>query len=84
MDIVWSGPELGRRIRSYRQQRKLSQKALAKAAGVSVYCIRLLESGEIREADAGAFAALCQALDVEMEVLTDGKEYLESPVKNES
>lgn len=71
MEIIWSGPQLGQRIRYLRLKRKLSQKALAKAAGVSVYRIRFLESGKIREADALVFSALCQALDVEMEVLTN-------------
>lgn len=71
MDIVWSGPQMGQRIRRLRQKKKLSQKALAKMVGVSVYRIRLMEAGRIVEADAVVFAALCQALDVEMEILTN-------------
>lgn len=73
MEIVWSGPEMGRKIRYYRKKRKLSQKALAKMAGVSVYRIRLMESGEIQQADAGVFMEMCQALDVEMEVMTNAE-----------
>lgn len=69
MVIVWSGPEIGQRIRTYRQKKKLSQKALAKTVGVSVYRIRLMEAGRIREAEAELMMALCQTLGVEMEKL---------------
>ena len=83
MEIVWSGYEMGKKIRYYRTKQKLSQKALAKAVGVSVYRIRFMESGEIQEADARVFMALCQALNVEMEVMTNGEVCPEPPVKKE-
>lgn len=83
MDIIWSGNEMGQKIRFYRLKRKLSQKALAKAVGVSVYRIRLMESGEIRESDATVFMALCQALNVEMEVMTNAEVRPGSSVYND-
>lgn len=71
MEIIWSSPEIGRRIRYYRTKRKLSQKALARMVGVSVYRIRLMESGRVMQADSLIFSALCHAFNVDMEVLTN-------------
>lgn len=70
MYIVWSGPEMGERIRRLRKRRKISQRALSGKVGLSVYWIRAIERGEVTEADADVFSALCDALNVEMEVLT--------------
>lgn len=72
MEIIWSGPEIGQRIRTCRQKKKLSQKALAKAVGVSVYRIRLMEAGRIREGEAEMMMALSQTLGVEMDALFHG------------
>lgn len=74
MYIVWSGPEMGERIRRLRRRRRLSQSALSGKVGLSAYWIRSIERGTVTEADASFLAALCDCLNVKMEALTQMKQ----------
>lgn len=62
--------ELGKRIRKYREERKLSQKELADLIGVSNSRISNWEKG-INRPDADIIADLCRALNVSPGELLD-------------
>lgn len=66
MEIVWSGPEVGEKIRRLRMKRKITQRALSEKVGLSTYWIRSLEHGTVTQADSDYFSALCDALNVDM------------------
>ncbi len=64
MTICLSSDQFGKNMRRLRLKQKLSQKALAEKCGVSVYRIRMTESGRIRQLEDVYFASLCDALKV--------------------
>lgn len=59
---------IGKRIRKYRRQRKLSQKELAKLVNVDVCTVSLYERGKFRPS-AWAIVELAKALGVTTDVL---------------
>lgn len=62
--------EIGKRIRRFRQQRGLSQKALATQIGVSCGRVSNWEQG-LNRPDANILAAICDALQVSADELLD-------------
>lgn len=62
--------EIGKRIRRFRQQRGLSQKALAAQIGVSCGRVSNWEQG-LNRPDADILAAICDALQVSADELLD-------------
>ncbi len=69
MEIITNSGQLGKNLRSLRLKRGLSQKALAKQCGVSVYRIRMTEAGTIRLFEAIYLDALCTALSTTLDEL---------------
>ncbi|NYI79130.1 BTAD domain-containing putative transcriptional regulator [Nocardioides panzhihuensis] len=67
---------LGIRLRLLREERSLTQGALAEAAGVSVASIRDLEQGRTRRPRAASLRALARALDLTPE---EAAEFTEAP-----
>ncbi len=69
MDIRTTSDQLGKNLRRIRLRKELSQKALAKLCGVSVYRIRMTESGAIRFFEDIYLKALCTALNTDLGAL---------------
>ena len=69
--ILYAGDScFGIHLRQIRKQRKLSQRALAKAAGVSVYMLRGWERGTLElRLDEGRLMCLCSALGITLDNL---------------
>jgi transcriptional regulator with XRE-family HTH domain len=67
---------IGRNLRRRREERGLSQEALAGAAGVSVDVIRKLEQGRRQSARITTLTSIANGLDVELSELTDKRERL--------
>ncbi len=62
MVIVLNNDQFARNLRARRQKLRLSQKALAKQCGISVYRLRYMERGRIRDLEDVWMQALCDAL----------------------
>ena len=70
MRIVGINPCFGQNLRRIRLQKRISQKALSAAIGVSVYSIRGWEWGTlIPEIDDDILRRLCQTLQIPAEAL---------------
>lgn len=69
--------DLGLRLRNARKLRKMSQAALAKAAGVKQPSISELESGETKIISGDTLIAISQALQVRPEWIVTGREPME-------
>ncbi len=70
MIIVLNNHWFGRKVWERRQWLKMSQKTLAEACGISVYSVRMIERGAIREVDAEVMQKMCAALESSMEEMT--------------
>lgn len=64
-------PEIGFRIRYYREQRRLTQKQLARAANLAAGTITRYESGEDREPRLYALQAIAAALTIPVTALIE-------------
>lgn len=69
--------EIGRRVRKFREERCLTQEALAEAAGVSVPYVSHIERG-IKKPSLGALLRLSAALDVTVDTLLRGNQPAEA------
>lgn len=70
MILYANDPCFGARLRQIRRQQKLSQRALAKASGVSVYMLRGWERGTLElRLDEGRLTCLCAALEITLDDL---------------
>ena len=69
--------EIGRRVRKLREERHLTQEALAEAAGVSVPYVSHIERG-IKKPSLGTLLRLSAALDVTVDALLRGNQPAEA------
>ena len=69
--------EIGRRVRKFREERCLTQEALAEAAGVSVPYVSHIERG-IKKPGLGTLLRLSAALDVTVDTLLRGNQPAEA------
>ncbi len=69
MIIVVNSDQFGKNLNAMRRKRKMTQKALAQACGISVYRIRYLEWGRIRDVEDFLMEDICAALDCTREEL---------------
>ena len=69
--------EIGRRVRKRREERRLTQEALAEAAGVSVPYVSHIERG-IKKPSLGTLLRLSAALDVTVDALLRGNQPAEA------
>ena len=69
--------EIGRRVRKLREERHLTQEALAEAAGVSVPYVSHIERG-IKKPSLGTLLRLSAALDVTVDTLLRGNQPAEA------
>ena len=69
--------EIGRRVRKFREERCLTQEALAEAAGVSVPYVSHIERG-IKKLSLGTLLRLSAALDVTVDTLLRGNQPAEA------
>ena len=69
--------EIGRRVRRLREERRLTQEALAEAAGVSVPYVSHIERG-IKTPSLGTLLRLSAALDVTVDTLLRGNQPAEA------
>ncbi len=69
MVIVVNSSAFGEKLRSIRLKQRLSQKALARQCGISVYRLRRIEQGYIVDIEDAVMQALCAALGKRLEEL---------------
>ena len=69
--------EIGRRVRKFREERCLTQEALAEAAGVSMPYVGHIERG-IKKPSLGTLLRLSAALDVTVDTLLRGNQPAEA------
>ncbi len=69
MEFTTNSDQFGKNLRRIRLSRHMSQKELAKQCGVSVYRIRMTESGTIRLFEDIYLDALCTALHTTLDEL---------------
>ena len=69
--------EIGRRVRKLREEHRLTQEALAEAAGVSVPYVSHIERG-IKKPRLGTLLRLSAALDVTVDTLLRGNQPAEA------
>ncbi len=67
MIIVLNNDQFGRNVWQQRQRLRINQKALAKACGISVYSVRMIERGAIRNVDSQVMQTMCATLHSTME-----------------
>ena len=76
-DFTPNFSEIGRRVRKFREERCLTQEALAEAAGVSVPYVSHIERG-IKKPSLGTLLRLSAALDVTVDTLPRGSQPAEA------
>ncbi len=71
MIITLNSDHFGHQLRRQRTRQRISQKALAAGCHISVYRLRCLEQGRIREVEHALMQDLCTKLGCTMEELVN-------------